>query len=347
MEKLIFSEISPENLSHFQKIFTKFFQHRLKPLLTSSITEFSLILKDILTLDPLIVPVRGQECLHWECINETSVEFCEDSQCPLCHKTIREYERDQYLSEIISKKFGDKIFIHSKTGIYFPISKSSQIEWEWEKIKFLAIKNSDFLAKGFSYIDRNIGIDCFSFLISFLDVKSQIIVNTPCRSSSCKHLECNELKKVWQKKCEICNQNINENTIYIDLIQYSIILFAKSRYSIEEIRNFKCFYYYPEYDCFKIGDKMFDFEFKEASQKLANSIETRVAHLEEIREKEEILVYEKKTQKKQNLENDFSDNKQGNLQNYHFPEPLAEINELYYDDIEQEINNFLNQTKKN
>lgn len=347
MDQIIFSEISNSNLLHFQTILNKFSTHPLNELNSClKITKFSLILNDMLTFDPLEIPVRGRECLHWECINESSVEFCINNVCPLCFKTLKDYEKDEFLSEIISKGKFYGVYIFSKTGLYLPFRKNQkneeEIDWDQDTLKFLSLKNAEILEKSFSYKNKITGIDHFMFYIPFTQYHNrEELLIMPCRGAFCKHLQCSEFDEVWHTKtCEICNEQIDDTNIYIDLLQYGVSLFARSKWKKEELLNFEYFSYYPEYNCFQIDNHFFDFDLKEVSLSLKQEIMSRRKLLDEMKRKARELD-EEKNYEEPTKEFVFEEEKKSYiLTDFVFPGPEIEILEMHYDDIERDIELF-------
>ena len=339
MENIIFSQISQENLQHFSNLHAKMASHRLKPQLSSlKINSFSIILLDMITFEPLQTPIRGINCTHWECIDETSAPFCKGQKCPLCNQHFEEYEKDEYLLEILSKGIFYGVFIHLNTGLYIPISKNNEeILWNMEVLTFLAIKNFENVQKNFSYKNEKIGIDEFMFQISFLDhSKERNLLEIPCRSALCEHLQCVDLKEIWHlKKCFFCGRTIDENSVYIDLLQYGVMLFARVKWSLEEIMGFNFFLYYPEYECFQIGDEFFDFQLKNISISKMNEIIERKENMNDLKQKAEIL---EKSNNRKSQEKEKNDNEEKIFRNeLIFPDPADELMELHYENIDDEI----------
>lgn len=337
MNQIIFSEIRPNILQYFLSLQAKFYSHRLRPQLNNlNIKSFSLILLDMLTMEPLQNPIRGIRCTHWECFDESSAEYCQGSKCPLCNQDFQQYEKDDYISEIISHGPFYGVSINVNTGLYFPFLKRNEgnIIWNMEFLKYLSIKNSETLQKSFSYKNENIGIHEISIKISFFDKFQKKILDVPCRSSSCEHLECFDLEDMLTRKfCDICGSKFDENNIYVDVLQYGVRLFVKSKFPNYPNSNLNYFVYYPENKCFQIADDFYDLELNELTLIEKNFLIKRMKNLTEMKRKAEFMD-EPFESFKMVIEN------KNFLDNFIFPPSADQLLELYFDDIEKKINVF-------
>jgi len=345
MDKIIFSEFPPHLLNHFSSLQTKFNSHRLMTKLISpefKVDAISVLLIDMVTFSPLVNPIRGTKCQHMECFDESSAEFCLGAKCPLCEEMFDDYEKDEYLIEILSKGQFEGVYINCNTGLFFPFSKKTQeIQWNLDFLKYLAIKNAEILPKVFSYYSEKNGIGSLQIKISFCDEFGEKIIETPCRTKLCDHLNCTDLKEIWMKRsCKHCGLIVEENNIYIDLVQYGVFLFARTKLSTEKIKEIGYFSYFPEYQCFQIGEEIFDLELKNISFSKKMEILGRIEFFRELQQKSELLDRMNTVEKKKEEEKeDF----QRILEDFHFPDPTIELMELHYDNIEREINSFLNE----
>ena len=346
MDKIIFSDFPPSLLDHFSIIQDKFQSHRLKPQTSSEINKInavSVLLLDMITFCPLQTPIRGAKCSHFECIDLSSVEFCLGKKCPICEENFDSYEIDEYLLEILSKKKLEGVYINLTTGLYFPfIKKQQKILWDFNTLKFLAIKNSQTLMKSFSYNGEKTGVGNFKIEISFWDEQREKIMEIPCRTILCEHLNCMDLEEMWQRRfCVHCGRIVDETNIYVDLMQYGVFLLAKKKFKKEEIREIGYFEHFPEYECFRIKEEIFNFEFEKVESSIEMEILHRIQRFKEIQQNVEIFVNSKLIKKKKEKDENFNNF----LEKFYFPDPAIEPMELNYMDIEFEIKKFLEEEK--
>ena len=344
---VIYSEISKDHLLHFNNLQAKIDKHRLKQkLLTSKITTISIQLLDMLTFEPLKTPVRGVNCTHWECIDETSADCCFGMKCPLCEEMFEEYEKDEYLLEILSKGNFYGIHINTRTGLYFPFNKNNdEIDWNFDFLKYLALKNTENLMPIFCYQNKDIGIDEIMFKISLFDKFEQKLLEIPCRSLVCKHVNCFDLKEVWKyNRCDYCGNNVDENNIYIDILQYGIVIFMRKTMKLENMMQIKYFRYFPEEKCFQIEEEFYNLNFEKISMMEKENFINRINNLKDLKEKSDYLDGLKTTKKTDEIQKTESE-ETCFIKNFVFPEPQFEILELHYENIEKDIEFFENNKK--